>query len=103
MFTESPPPEMEPLIRDYLLRSFTNVSRDLAKVNGVAIVAKLPDKPKPGKIYFLDVSTETFAAGLWYYQDFIWSRLATSAELQAGLDALDERLTILEEMLLGAP
>ena len=77
MDIQSPPPNTDPALRDYLFRQFKIVENEIFSVNGVSVVGVLPERPRDGKIYYLKEGTDN-SAGYWVWLNNVWVELGAT-------------------------
>lgn len=72
MEIQAPPEGLQPDVIEYLFRQFKIVEDAINDTNGVAIRSELPERPRAGKLYFVD-------GKLYFWADDAWQTLAVES------------------------
>ena len=74
MEIQNPPEESSGPLTEYLFRQFKIVENELNSGNGISIKKELPDRPRNGKLYFVDGS-------LFFWADDAWQTIAVTSDI----------------------
>lgn len=100
MEIQTPPSSTDTELTEYLFRQFKIVEDELVSVNGVGIRKKWPNRPRHGKLYFID---EAF-----YFRNYTETASPVVGDsgvltLNCDINGNSHDVTILEHTTMGQP
>lgn len=75
MINIQPPLSVNQEMTDYLNRLQENINTAMLSINGTSAVTDFPEKPRKGKIYWLQNDSQTYTAGYYVYENDEWQKL----------------------------
>lgn len=68
----TPPLELSIEVREYLFRLQSQLAVSISAANGISIIKELPDRPRKGKLYFIETE------GMYFWLNDQWNKVDTT-------------------------